>query len=89
MDKGAWCSTVHGFAESDMTEQLSLSRHWGHDKYHYFMSVVLLWRRKWQLTPVSLPEKSHGQRSLVGFGPWGCEELDITEHTEALFVKHL
>jgi len=29
------------------------------------------WRRKWQLTPVFLPGKSHGQRSLVGYSPWG------------------
>ena len=28
------------------------------------------WRRKWQPTPVFLPGKSHGQRSLVGFSPW-------------------
>ena len=28
------------------------------------------WRRKWQSTPIILPGKSHGQRSLVGFGPW-------------------
>ena len=28
------------------------------------------WRRKWQSTPVLLPGKSHGQRSLVGYSPW-------------------
>ena len=27
------------------------------------------WRRKWQLTPVCLPGKSHGQRRLVGYSP--------------------
>ena len=37
------------------------------------------WRRKWQPTPVFLPEKSHGQRNLVGYSPWGCEKLDMTE----------
>ena len=31
------------------------------------------WRRKWQPTPVFLPEKSHGQRSLVGYSPSGCK----------------
>jgi len=36
-------------------------------------------RRKWQLTPVLLPGKSHGQRSLVGYSPWGLEESDTTE----------
>ena len=29
------------------------------------------WRRQWQSTPVLLPGKSHGQRSLVGYSPWG------------------
>ena len=37
------------------------------------------WRRKWQSTPVLLPGKSHGQRSLVGYNPWGHKELDTTE----------
>ena len=31
-------------------------------------------RRQWQPTPVLLPGKSHGQRSLVGGSPWGREE---------------
>ena len=39
------------------------------------------WRRKWQPTPVFLPGKSQGQRSLVGYSPGGCKELDTTEHT--------
>ena len=30
-----------------------------------------MWRRQWHSTPVLLPGKSHGQRSLVGCGPWG------------------
>ena len=36
-------------------------------------------RRKWHPTPVSLPGKSHGQRSLVGCSPWGHKELGTTE----------
>ena len=31
------------------------------------------------ITPVFLPGESHGQRSLVGYSPWGCKELDMTE----------
>ena len=31
------------------------------------------WRRKWQPTPVFLPEKFHGQRSLAGYSPQGCK----------------
>ena len=38
------------------------------------------WRKKWQPTPVSLPGKFHGQRSLVGYSPWGCKELEMTKH---------
>ena len=37
------------------------------------------WRRKWQPTPVLLPGKSYGQRSLVGYHPWGHKESDTTE----------
>ena len=36
-------------------------------------------RRQWHPTPVLLPGKSHGRRSLVGYNPWGHEELDTTE----------
>ena len=32
------------------------------------------WRRQWQPTPVLLPGKSHGRRSLIGCSPWGREE---------------
>ena len=37
------------------------------------------WRRAWQPTAVFLPGKFHGQRSLVGYSPWGCKEFDMTE----------
>ena len=37
------------------------------------------WRRKWHPTPILLPGKSHGLRSLVGYSPWGCKESDTTE----------
>ena len=39
----------------------------------------ILWRRTWQPTPVFLPGKPHEQRSLAGYGPWGCKESDTTE----------
>ena len=38
-----------------------------------------IWRRQWHPTPVFLPGKSHGRRSLVGCSPWGREESDTTE----------
>ena len=37
------------------------------------------WRREWQPTPVFLPGKPHGQRSLAGYSPWVCKESDTTE----------
>ena len=40
------------------------------------------WKRACQPTPVFLPTESHGQRSLVGYSPWGRKELDMTEATE-------
>ena len=46
--------------ESDTTEYTSPA-----------YSGQIPWRRKWQLTPVFLPEKSHGERSLAGYSPEG------------------
>ena len=37
----------------------------------------ILWRRKWQPTPVFLPGESHEQGNLVGSSPWGPKELDM------------
>ena len=37
------------------------------------------WRRQWQPTPLLLPGKSHGLRSLVGCSQWGRQESDMTE----------
>ena len=41
--------------------------------------MSLSWRRQWHPTPVLLPWKSHGRRSLVGCSPWGREESGTTE----------
>ena len=45
------------------------------------LSIITLniWRRHWHPTPVVLPGKSHGRRSLVGCSPWGHKESDTTE----------
>ena len=49
------------------------------------------WRKKWQPTPVFLPGKFHGQRSLVGYSPWSHKELDLTEglntHTHTHIIR--
>ena len=48
------------------------------------------WRRKWQPTPVFLPGKSYGQRSLEVYSPLGRRELDTTERLSmhAVVVKN-
>ena len=47
------------------------------------------WRRAWQPTQVFLPRESHGQRSLVGYSPWGHKWLDTTEATSHLCTKQV
>ena len=55
----------------------------------HFSSIWILgflkinfWRRQWQPTPVLLPGKLHGRRSLAGYSPQGCKALDATEHDQ-------
>ena len=45
----------------------------------FYRFSVGSWRRQWHPTPVLLPGKSHGWRSLVGCSPWGHWELDTTQ----------
>ena len=50
--------------------------------------AALFWRKKWQPPPVFLPGESHGQRSLVGYSPWGQKESDTLNNgaAAALFI---
>ena len=48
-----------------------------------------MWRRQWHPTPVLVPGKSHGRRSLVGCSPRGREELDTTERLHFRFSLSL
>ena len=48
-------------------------------KLCFVLEYSRLWRRQWHPTPVLLPGKSHGWRSLVGCSPWGLKESDMTE----------
>ena len=62
---------------------------------HTLPTSQFSWRRKWQLIPVFLHEKSRGQRSLVGYSPWDCKESDTTEQlstkdlTRSAYAKSL
>ena len=57
--------------------------HWkGGQNLNKFLSVLIWYhiqRRQWHPTPVLLPGKSHGWRSLVGYSPWSHEDSDTTE----------
>ena len=81
MDRGAWWATVHGVTKSQTRlKRLTSSSSWKKKSILCFFPLLHLPRRRqWQLTPVLLPGKSHGRRSLVGCSPWGHEELDTTE----------
>ena len=68
MDGGAWKVAVHGVAGS-------------RTRLSDFPFTFMLWRRKWQPTPVFLPGESQGRGSLVGFRLWGRTESDTTEAT--------
>ena len=55
----------------------------GDKKRHGFDLWVgkISWKRKWQPAPVILPGKFHGQKSLVGYSPWGCKTVEMTDCT--------
>ena len=58
-----------------------LSRLRNQQQQNILFALKLSWilEKEWQPTPIFLPGKSHGQRSLAGYSPWGCKELDMTE----------
>ena len=69
MARGAWQATVQRVAKSDTTEWFNTNC----ENYEF------CWRRRWHPTPVLLPGKFRGRRSLVGCSPWGPKESDTTE----------
>ena len=94
-----------GPKESDTTEWLSTTQHimtcsgsagkepachCGRCKRRGFNPWVgKTWGRKWQLAPVFLPGKFHGQRSLAAYSPWGCRDSDTTNHTHTHLMTHI
>ena len=75
MNKGACRATVHGATKS----QIQLKQLGTHTTHVIICIYLYMWRRQWHLTPVLLPGKAHGRRSLVGCSPWGRKESDMTE----------
>ena len=100
-DRGAWVATVHRVTKSQ-TQLSNFSLiplfglpWWLNSKeptcqYRGFNPCFgkISWRRKWLPTPVFLPEKSHGQRSLVGYNPWAGSQKSwtpLSDWTTTLF----
>ena len=86
MDREAWRAAVNGVTKSqtwlrDWTELIPLRTSLVAQMETRFYPWVgkIRWRRKWQPTLVLLPGESHGERSLVGYSPWGHTESDTTE----------
>ena len=57
--------------------------------YHPSHQGSLYYTMKWQPTPVFMPGKSHGPRSLVGYSPWGRNESDTTDFTSHFLTKEV
>ena len=72
-----WDKTVWGFPCSSIGKESACRcrRHRRHGFDPWVRKIP--WRRKWEPTPVFLPGKSHGQRSLVGYRPLGHTESDM------------
>ena len=64
-----------GASSKEPSCQCRRCKRWGCDPW----VGKILWRRKWQPTPVFLPGQFHGQRNLVGYSPWDRKESDTTE----------
>ena len=64
---------------------LSVCLQWGRPGFNPWVGKIS-WRKKWQPTPVFLPGKSHGWRSLLGYSPWSRKESDTTERLHFHFL---
>ena len=73
-DGGAWWAAISGGAQS----RTRLKRLRSSSSIYFIEAQRHFQRRRWHPTPVLLPGKSHGWRSLEGCSPWGPEESDTT-----------
>ena len=65
----------------------SICLQWGRPGLNPWVGKIL-WRRKWQPTPVFLSGKSHGRRRLVGYNPWDAKESDTTKRLHFLSLSN-
>ena len=83
LDTSAWDSYVPsliGFPDGSEGEESACNAGDTGDAGSIPGSGKISWSKEWQPTPVFLPGKFHGQRSLVGCSPKGCKESDTTGH---------
>ena len=79
----------HGQSNSWWFRWQSVCLQCGRPSFDLWVRKILS-RRKWQPTPVPLPGKSHGQRSLVSYyNPWGCKGSDTTEQLHFNFHNQI
>ena len=72
--RGAHCGVADVSAEvtpGDAIRKESTCQCKRHKRHGFNPRIWKIWRRKWQSTPVFLPGKFHGSRSLEGYSPWG------------------
>ena len=78
---GSTLSTSHTAYKASLVAQMVKNLQCGRPGFSPWVGKIPL-RRAWQSTPVNLPGDPHGQRSLVGYSPWGRKGLDTTEWLE-------
>ena len=87
---GATASGMCGEAEAVSPEAFASFHSYNTMPPRPWNVLQLTKRRKWQPTPLFSPGKSHGQRSLVGYSPWGCKsrtrlsDFTLTFHFHAM-----
>ena len=98
-DGGAWWATVCGVAQirtrlkwlSSSSSSVGKESACGAGDWDSILVGKIPWRRKWQPTPVLLPGKSHEQRSLGSYSPWGlkCQIWQLNHHNQAHLLSEL
>ena len=72
-----WNHTIYSMYDSLMVIEVFFSLNFVQSLIKVILETI--WRRQWHPTPVLLPGKAHGWRSLVGCSAWGLEESNTTE----------
>ena len=77
--RGAFLCLSHTHTDIHIHEHIHPQTYTNVTVSQHINIYVYFWRRKWQPTPIFLPGKSHGLRSLEGCSSWGRKESDTTE----------